>query len=69
MNIKSDDMRKIVLCKCPKCKILHDKNIFWSGTTLPYKYCEKCEPSSKATKGFILNTSGQRRKGIKSMES
>lgn len=36
-------------CICPKCGVIHDMRLFWTGNGTPKKYCDKCQ---KFVKGF-----------------
>ena len=33
-----------VRCLCPKCNILHNVYMLWTGRGVPRKYCANCKP-------------------------
>lgn len=48
-DVAEDDIQKID-CKCPKCGIVHQKRMTWTGRGMPRKYCNKCKGYSSRFK-------------------
>jgi hypothetical protein len=34
----------MVVCKCPKCEVIHKIKMYWTGKGMPKIYCDKCMP-------------------------
>lgn len=54
MNLKSKSKKKqrntdckssskSTICICPRCRIKHYKDVFWTGRGIPRIYCEECK--------------------------
>lgn len=38
------NVKSFVRCLCPKCSILHNVYMLWTGRGMPRKYCVNCKP-------------------------
>ena len=36
------DLKRMTICKCPKCERSHWAKLFWTGRGTPRVYCHEC---------------------------
>ncbi|WP_419660793.1 hypothetical protein [Desulfosarcina variabilis] len=66
--------KAFVRCLCPKCNVLHNVYMLWTGRGMPRKYCVNCKPlvsgyDEAAFYEAAISTSGHTRRKGKSIES